>query len=839
MALLSVIVVLYTFASDWLRARRAWRRELLAGGLFGIGAVLVMAIPIHVGMGVFFDMRGVVVGLAGPFGGIGSTIIAAAIAATFRYALGGVGMVPGFVGIALAALVGVCSTIYFRHYRRSIEIRDLLPLGILLTLQALAPIPLLPAGAIYENALSIAWMLGVAIPIATVILGGLMIYERNRRQLADALAGSESRLKTLTENMPALVFQRRMSPDGKISYAYLNGRVLEIYGVTPEEAIANPNAILDAIHPEDIGRFRSTLETSRDTLTYWELEFRILGPGRSIKWLKGRGIPRRMPNGDTIWDSAVVDITAAKAADQSLRESEARYRLLADNATDMIARVSIGGIRRYISPACGKILGYRPEELIGRPVSEIVHPDDIATVRKAMHAIVENGGTQGFDVRVTRRDGAVIWLESRMNAVIDSETGNVSEIVTVLREVSKRVALEKRLEESARLIRGILENMTQGLCVFDRDLRLVLCNKHYLAMLDYPEELGRPGTKMEDILRFRFDRGDYGEQSLESVIADRRSFHRPGHSSVTELRGPNGTVIRTDLNTDDDGLMVGTLTDITQLKRHEAAIEESRAKLAGLVEDLAAAKQHAEAASVAKSQFLANMSHELRTPLNAVIGFSELIRDMMFGPIGDQQYVEYATIIHDSGEHLLELINDILDFSKIDAGRLSLHEELIEPGTVIEQCARIMLARAAHGNVTLTCDIAPDLPYLRADEKRVRQILLNLLSNAIKYTPAGGRVAAAARIGADGAMELAVSDTGSGIADEDQARVMEAFVQVENENNRKNEGTGLGLPLTKRLVELHGGSLELDSAPGKGTTVTARFPRERVRALHEIKTASA
>jgi len=267
---------------------------------------------------------------------------------------------------------------------------------------------------------------------------------------------------------------------------------------------------------------------------------------------------------------------------------------------------------------------------------------------------------------------------------------------------------------------------------------------------------------------------------------------------------------------------------VNQIELSKDRLEEQSAELAALAEDLAAAKQRAEQASGAKSQFLANMSHELRTPLNAIIGFSDLIREEAYGAHADRRYAEYAAIIHDSGNHLLDLINDILDFSKVEAGQLTLHEERCEVAKVIESCARMVLARAARGNVTLRSVVPHGLPDLRADDRRLRQIVLNLVTNAIKYTPAGGRVEVSAGIDLAGNMEISVSDTGVGISDADQAKVMEAFVQVDSERNRSIEGTGLGLPLTRRLVELHGGTLFLKSKLGHGTTATALFPCERI-----------
>jgi signal transduction histidine kinase len=269
-------------------------------------------------------------------------------------------------------------------------------------------------------------------------------------------------------------------------------------------------------------------------------------------------------------------------------------------------------------------------------------------------------------------------------------------------------------------------------------------------------------------------------------------------------------------------------------------LEEQGARLAELADDLSEQKTRAEEASRAKSRFVANMSHELRTPLNAIIGFSDLIESEALGPLGNLRYKSYAEDIKNSGQHLLSLINDILDFSKADADCLTLHEENVDLEELLEGSVRMLLPRAAHENVKLVFEPAPASLCLRADGKRLKQIVLNLLSNAIKYTPAGGKVTLGAAIEGDGALAITVRDTGVGIAEGDQRKVLEAFVQVDNAPNRAHEGTGLGLPLTKRLVELHGGTLTLESRLGKGTTVRVVLPRERVmRSLRAPRAAAS
>ena len=241
---------------------------------------------------------------------------------------------------------------------------------------------------------------------------------------------------------------------------------------------------------------------------------------------------------------------------------------------------------------------------------------------------------------------------------------------------------------------------------------------------------------------------------------------------------------------------------------------------------LRVAKEGAEAANRAKSEFLANMSHELRTPLNAIIGFSEMIKVEMFGPVAER-YRGYAADVYDSGSHLLGLINEILDLSKLEAGQFELYEEDVDlPGTV-EACLHLVEPQAQKSKIRISAALDPAVRLIRADDRRIRQILINLLSNAVKFTPDGGKIRVSSFL-KDGRLAIEVSDTGIGVAAEDMAKVMTSFGQVESKVSRKYEGSGLGLPLAKHLVELHGGTMTLESQVDVGTTVTVMLPSNRI-----------
>ena len=254
----------------------------------------------------------------------------------------------------------------------------------------------------------------------------------------------------------------------------------------------------------------------------------------------------------------------------------------------------------------------------------------------------------------------------------------------------------------------------------------------------------------------------------------------------------------------------------------------SRHALKRLTEHLVVAREEAERANRAKSAFLANMSHELRTPLNAIIGFSEIIHLQSLGPDRSERYRSYARDIHDSGTHLLSIISDILDISKIEAGGAVLdHEADVHVAEVLHNALRLVTPMATEKDIAVAADVGAKPLLLRGSERMLRQILLNLVSNAVKFTPEGGHVAVSGRLLPDGSLSVTVVDSGIGMTSADIQVALTPFGQVDNRLSRRYAGTGLGLPIAKAMVELHGGRLWIDSTPNQGTTVTVQFPPAR------------
>jgi PAS domain S-box-containing protein len=273
----------------------------------------------------------------------------------------------------------------------------------------------------------------------------------------------------------------------------------------------------------------------------------------------------------------------------------------------------------------------------------------------------------------------------------------------------------------------------------------------------------------------------------------------------------------------DDGKLqsaFGTIQDITERKRAEDALRR--------------AQMEAEIANRAKSQFLANVSHELRTPLNAIIGFSEIMNGELMGPLGSPLYREYASDIHESGRHLLAIINDILDLSRVEAGQTALNESMIGIQKLVAACLILVRGKAHAGGLTISVEPSTAVPEIVGDERLLKQTLLNLLSNAIKFTPKGGAIRISTKATPEG-IDISVMDSGIGMTQSEVEKVARPFVQLENWLVRKYEGTGLGLSIAKAFCELHGGRLEMASAPGKGTTATIHLPASRIAPTAKVR----
>ncbi|HEY7607727.1 MAG TPA: PAS domain-containing sensor histidine kinase [Alphaproteobacteria bacterium] len=497
-----------------------------------------------------------------------------------------------------------------------------------------------------------------------------------------------------------------------------------------------------------------------------------------------------------------------------LRESEERFRDFAETASDWYWETDAEHRFSFISDSVSMLRGGSRQHAIGRTRWEMAADTKTEPEKwSALQAQLQRREPfRDFKYRIRVAGGEVhhVAVSGKPKFAPDGTfLGYRGSSRVITDQVKQREAL---LESEAR-IRDFAATASDWFWETDAE--------HHFTYFSSSARIG-PGNPVEGLGKRRWELGldvesDPDKWSAHRAVLER---HEPFRDFVYLIRMANGEIHFTATSGmpifGPDGAFRGYRGSsrlVTDAMRQEERLKE--------------AKSQAEAASATKSTFLANMSHELRTPLNAIIGFSEIMNREMFGKIGVPRYADYIKDIGDSAQHLLRLIEDILDLSKAEAGKMELEEAEVDLPASIHSACLMLGERARRGGVTLDEDVAPDLPRLFGDRRRIRQVLLNLVSNAVKFTSAGGSVRVAAAANAEGGLVLTVADTGIGIEAADIPRVFEPFVQLGRDKGVSGEGTGLGLPLCKELVELHGGTISLASQPGVGTTVTAAFPPER------------
>ena len=536
------------------------------------------------------------------------------------------------------------------------------------------------------------------------------------------------------------------------------------------------------------------------------------------------------------------DITRRKRIEAALREHDQRNRVVLESLSEGVLLYDAGGTIVAANSAAQRILGpfFGSQGVIAEEAAEVfdrvaIGADGVPVRRQYQPAeIARTTGTPVLDVviglqRPRGMPGGTVWLLCNAQP-IRAESGEVDGVVVSLLDITTRKKAEEELRESERHFRRTFDESPIGAAVVSLDGRFLRVNSELCRITGYAAaELLALGIR--DIARP--EDNDLDSRLAGQLIAgeisyyqvDKRCLRKDGepiwlHFSVRMIRDSAG----------QPGTFLPMIEDITARKLAEERLAHSEA-------EAHAAKTSADLANRAKSEFLATMSHELRSPLNAILGFAEILGMEMFGSLGSPRYVGYAKDIHDSGRLLLSVIDDILDLSKIEAGKLELHEEAVDLEQAVGSALRLVQTRAQAHGLSLDTEIAPDLPPLWADGRLIIQMAVNLLSNAIKFTPRGGRVAVSAGLVGDGdgngncagGLALRVADSGIGIAPEDLPKVLAPFEQVDNHLTRTQSGTGLGLPLVKSLIELHGGDFEIVSEPGAGTAITLTFPAWRLR----------
>ncbi len=488
---------------------------------------------------------------------------------------------------------------------------------------------------------------------------------------------------------------------------------------------------------------------------------------------------------------------------RQLEHLEAYHRSVMNNVGDGVVTFDSDLVIRYTNATFETMTKRSADQLIGRSMAEV---------------LPEVAGINDLFASRTRHLELVHALGDGRRQILDASLyifqfdGN-PQCIASLRDISER----KELEDKLRTFFYAIEHSPLSIVITNTRGVIEYANLRCAETSGFPLEeiigatpsLFKSGQTPVEVYRALWSALLDGREWYGEILNKRKSGELYWEfEAISAMKNAKGEVTH----------FIAIKEDVTEQKKSAAALIE--------------AKRQAEIANRAKSEFLANMSHELRTPLNAIIGFAEVMTMELFGAHANPKYHEYSSAIQDSAKHLLGIINDILDFSKLEAGRVALHEETVRVADIMAPVMIIAKERADARGISLLTDAGAGgvdgLPSIHVDAMRYKQVLLNIISNAIKFTPPGGKVSIAANLTEDGSLDVTVVDTGIGMKAEDIPKALERFGQVDSALHRKYEGTGLGLPISKTLIELHGGTIKLSSIVGKGTTAVIHLPRNRV-----------
>jgi len=605
----------------------------------------------------------------------------------------------------------------------------------------------------------------------------------------------------------------------------------EVFKVNTEETVGQ--LIYDLGNKQwNIPKLRELLETilpQKATFDNYEVEHDFATIGRRIMLLNARQIQRVLGK-ERIILLAIEDITERRQTEEKLRQSEEYFKEITENSSDVIIITDKNGDIKYCSRSIERFSGYKPEELIGKSGFMFIHPDDVErAINDFGKAILAVDTAIPNEFRIVLKDGSSRYFAGLGKNLLDNPA--VAGFIMNIRDITGRREIEiglektrkeleiikKTADEASEFAESVINTVREPLISLDQDLRVVTVSRSFYEFFKVnPEEtVGQLiydlGNKQWDIPKLR--------ELLETILPQKAAFdnYEVEHDFATigrRIMLLNARQIQRASG--KERIILLAIEDITERREIENGLKKAHEELKELAAELKRTAQ-------VKSEFLANMSHELRTPLNSINGFSEVLYDETFGPLNEKQK-KYVNNVLTSGKHLLLLINQILDMAKVEAGKMKLALSSLPMKSLLNDISMLVADMVSKKKIEMSLEIAEDLPNIEADELKVKEIIYNLLSNAVKFTPEDGKLGMRAKK-ADSEIEITVWDTGIGIAPENMEKIFEGFFRVDTPYSRVTEGTGLGLPLSRRLVELHGGKLSVESEGlNKGTSVRFTLP---------------
>jgi len=636
----------------------------------------------------------------------------------------------------------------------------------------------------------------------------------------------------LTENIPVGTYTMVLTPGSTAAkFSFLSKRFLEITGLNAEEARSDPLKVFACVHPDDYDAFVAKNGAAIAKGLPFIGETRIIVRGE-IRWIRTESAPRSMPDGSTIWEGVLIDVTEQRRAEEALQQSEERYRLIAEITQEAWWEEDLRVRELINSPRICEMLGRGEEILRCSAVSyrDIIHPDDQLRSRVAYERATRENTDYRAVYRLRHADGHYVWVEDHARVIGRDAEGRPTRMLGALTDITARKQAEIALQESEENFRRLFDDAPDAYIILDQNrLGVLACNLASERLLRGSRQQITGMTTQQLSPPLQPD----GRPSAEVAADVTRQIMEKGYLRFE-------WVLRRTDGTDFWAEVMATVGHYRQREVLYVSLRE--------IGEIIAAKQAAEAASVAKSQFLSVMSHELRTPLNAIMNMFQLI---MLAGVNDKAR-DFSMRGLKSSEHLLSLVTEILDFSSIEVGRLVVSEAPFRLAPLLDEVNSLRAGKsAADVEFTVTLDRSLQDLVLMGDALRLKQVLINLAGNALKFTERGTVVLSVSRV--DGTpdaplLEFAVADTGIGMTANQQARLFQPFTQVDMSNERRFGGTGLGLVISQQLVKLMGGEpITVSSAPGLGSRfafrlalpVAAHLPVEEAEPVHADRPASS
>jgi PAS domain S-box-containing protein len=631
----------------------------------------------------------------------------------------------------------------------------------------------------------------------------------------EELAETKQRLKAARAESASVPFKFRVSTEGRMELSPPTPAVKRLFGVSRGFDASDPMAIYSRIEMTAQERVAMNDEARRcmATLEPFVLVFRIRDEAGNLRWIHNSLLPRRLPDGSVVFEGGLRDVTRETLAQDQID----LLRAVVVQSSDSVIVIESGGVRTkilYVNPAFERLFGRSLAELAGSNARDYSQNPAVLALNTVLRERLSESNLAAIEFQVPRQDGGGVWVEARV-CLLQGQLDGVHRWAVISHDISDRKRSENELAHSERMLRDAQRQARTGTWEADLQTGELRWSRGMYDLMGLDPARDPPDRQYFLSLVHPEDRESTTALS-EHVFTGQGGIITRSYRLLLKDGSERTMVSHVDLVKDADGKperAVGTIQDVTEQREAE--------------QELMAALERAKAADRAKSEFLAHMSHELRTPLNAIIGFSELLmlKNPRF-PLSPKQE-EYLTDIHDSGEHLLDVINGILSLAKIEAGQTVLDEELFDIPEIVDWAFRLLVEKASASRVSLLKETDPHLPRVHGDPRLIRQALLNIISNATKFSHPGGSVLIQALRGEDGGVVIAIRDSGIGMSAEEIAVALTPFGQAESSWQRRFEGTGLGLPLAKRFIELHGGTLAVESTPLKGTVVTITLPPAR------------